>query len=558
MTSAHTHKFYEPIVLLEALNDGPGHPVAVRSTARPAIDSPDLDDPANLFRAFVYKLAHVCDSVKGKLGTTITSFMVLRSERTETADDIVHYYFASNRRSERELEITRAYIHALLRKVNLAPEDADPYKSNMLRDIIAFNRQRLLFYLNRLKDSTIKCQLQIQDLFPADALNAGADLGRIMRVLNTSHLWADTQSVDATFAYSYERLMRRLTTFEMSTTGKGVAEHVREYYSEIPLDENCWYQFQHVMSRILAYPKSLACMLKTRQKWPVLFEQFYVFAVPSSQLQNSIIGRKKSYTAKDIVGRMTRRATDITAFRDYVQELQMFDLDSRIVATFSDKDFKPIVHSEVLLLNFLEFSDGGISPARFWGGLKERMYIGSSKPLCRLCKYYFEEHASGVGHRVSHDNLYKHWRFPDVLVSQGRSAIIRREQMLDKVLKRIRADAFQLIRNRVGPRGSYNDSNTWSANVTLRDNLSTVAGSDIDEITSMIGGASLNDDYETGDTLDAGNYSFSGSLHTDKQSEDGARIRPRGAADGNSVPTIRAMMARQRSTTTGSTRTVLD
>jgi len=130
--------------------------------------------------------------------------------------------------------------------------------------------------------------------------------------------------------------------------------------------------------------------------------------------------------------------------------------------------------------------------------------------------------------------------------------------MLDKVLKRIRADAFQLIRNRVGPRGSYNDSNTWSANVTLRDNLSTVAGSDIDEITSMIGGASLNDDYETGDTLDAGNYSFSGSLHMDKQSEDGARIRPRGAADGNSVPTIRAMMARQRSTTTGSTRTVLD
>lgn len=346
--------------------------------------------------------------------------------------------------------------------------------------------------------------------------------------------------------------------FETSTTGKVVAGHIREHYSEVPLSENCWYKFQHAMSRILAYPKSLACMLKTRQKWPVLFDQFYVFAVPSSQLQNRIIGRKKSYAARDIVGRMTRRETDIAAFREYVQDLQIYDLDSRIRAAFEDTDFKPIVHSEMLLLNFLEVSDGGINPARFWGGLQERMYIGSSKPLCRLCKYYFEEHGSNVGHRESHGNLYTNWRFPDVLVSQGHSAVLRREQMLDKVLKRIRADAFQLIRDRVGPRGSYNDSNTWSADFTLRDNLSTVAASDIDEITSMIGGATLNDDYETGDTDNTSNYSFSGSLHVDRQSEGGASVRPRGATRRDSASMLRAMMASQRSATTGSTRAYLD
>lgn len=181
MTSAHTHKFYEPIVLLKALNDGPGHTTTLGGTARHPSESSTLDDPANLFRAFVYKLAHVCDNTKGKLGATITSFMILRSERAETADDIVHYYFASNKRSRQDLENTRAYIHALLRKINLAPENADPYRSNVLRDIIAFNRQRLNFHLSRLRDSVAECQLQTRDLFPSGGSFVPCTLGLASR-----------------------------------------------------------------------------------------------------------------------------------------------------------------------------------------------------------------------------------------------------------------------------------------------------------------------------------------------------------------------------------------
>ncbi|KAH7038173.1 uncharacterized protein B0I36DRAFT_359766 [Microdochium trichocladiopsis] len=501
MTVPLTYKFYEPVVLLKALNDDARRNASPGSTPSSSSSSElDLEDADNLFQAFVYKLAHVCDSDKGRSGATITSFMVLRSELPESRDDIVHYYFASNYRNIPKLKETRAYVHALLRKIGLAPEDADPYRSNMLRDIICFNQGRLRYYLTPLSRNVEECQQRLEDLFGADSAMADTGLARILTALRQLQLEDTNMARDAGFAFGCERVMRRLTRFERSPAGQAVAEHVREIHGAEQSSEDCWHQLQHAMSRILAYPKSLACMLKARRRWPVLFNRYRVFYIPSSKFQDPLNGRPTSFSAEGIVGRLTRRVSDIEKFREYVKDLQIFDLDARIKAEFVDGALRPLVHSEVLLLNFLEFSDGGVTEDRFFQGSAERMYIGSSKPLCRLCKYYFEAHPAGVGHRTTHGNLYKNWRFPDVLVSHGQRARDGRIDMLDKVLKRIRADAFRLIMDRIDPSGKHNDSNTFSANVSLRDDLSTVLDfDDMDEITSILDGASLGGGHDERD-----------------------------------------------------------
>jgi hypothetical protein len=142
-------------------------------------------------------------------------------------------------------------------------------------------------------------------------------------------------------------------------------------------------------------------------------------------------------------------------YRAHAQELQKFELDESIRNLTSPQKFRPIVHAEVLLLDWLE-RDGGTHPSRFFNGYK---YLGCSKPLCRLCEHYFSVHASGVEVRPPHRNLYMNWRMPDVYEDQGPQAIKDREKLMAKVLELVRKDTFRVLVEKL-PEGKRHDSNT--------------------------------------------------------------------------------------------------
>jgi len=252
----------------------------------------------------------------------------------------------------------------------------------------------------------------------------------------------------------------------------------------------CWSNLLHTINRILAYPKSVHFMMLAKQRWPQLFRKPRVSFVPSSERIRKPV-RNKSLTADGIVGRMTRKEKQIKIFRDFVLSLQAYDLDHRIKAEYGRDSFKPHVHSEVLLLNWLEYH-GGIDPARFFNGW---MYIGGSKPMCKLCYYYFEEHKSGVEHRPCHGNLYPSWRIPDVLQSQGPAAVDARQIMVDRVLQRVRKDAFDVVRKKVMPTYKDDDSNTFSASVEIEERWTLESSAmDIDDTTTLVDQLSFADD----------------------------------------------------------------
>ncbi|KAK1655080.1 hypothetical protein BDP81DRAFT_478357 [Colletotrichum phormii] len=449
MKSRVINKFYEPLVLLKALNDE-------MTNLAEFVDPDDFNyrgDVKKIFQAFVYKLAHVCDSIPGNGGGTVTSIMLLRGSGRAK----VEYHLASNQRSPNDLENIRSYIRHLLERVDRASTSGNvsELRKDLLNAVLWFNRPRINSYISRLeteiqlcidnnRDDLHKCNILLHNLIS----------------LKASEVWG--------------HIDQRATGIRLG----GVTSN----------SSSCWPETRHMVNRLLSYCKDIEFFILAKDNWPEIFRNFEISACPSSQPLPRP-GRNKSMTAESIVGRMTRQEHLIERFRECVHDLQIMHLDQRIQTEYQKDNFRPIVHSEILLLNHLEKTAGSVSPARFF---KDWMYIGSSKPTCRLCEYYFEEHRSGVEHRSSHKNLYICWRLPDVLQSEGDLGKERRQIMVDRLLQRIRKDAFNLVEKKVRPTFRNHDSITSSVSMTLQGNWSDA--SDISDVLSSMGSLRLNND----------------------------------------------------------------
>lgn len=112
----------------------------------------DARDPEQLFRAFVYKLAHLCDYMKR--GSTVTSFVILQGVR-------VLYKFAANQQKAGELETTRQYVESLLTKVDQlvsASSGRLQLRAKIHREVLIFNKPRITLYLKQLQAQVEDCR----------------------------------------------------------------------------------------------------------------------------------------------------------------------------------------------------------------------------------------------------------------------------------------------------------------------------------------------------------------------------------------------------------------
>jgi len=220
----------------------------------------------------------------------------------------------------------------------------------------------------------------------------------------------------------------------------------------------CWSELRHMAGRLLSYLQAVQTLVSTRKLWPELFENYKVHYIASSTPGRYIfLGKNvpEKMSADLIIGRMTSDPAKLAEYRAHAQELQKCGLDESIRANTDRKKFRPFVHAEVLLLDWIE-SDGGTHPSKFFNGYK---YIGCSKPTCRLCEQYFTVHTSGVQVRSPHRNLYTNWRMPDVYEDQGLQAVKDRNELLNKMLDLVKRDTFRVLVERI-PEGKRHDSNT--------------------------------------------------------------------------------------------------
>lgn len=247
-------------------------------------------------------------------------------------------------------------------------------------------------------------------------------------------------------------LMLFIKDFSKSPTYKDLQEKANSESGKSEL----WAELRHSAGRLLSYFQASRTLIEARKKWERLFYDFEVHCVRSSTLLINPITDKR-VNAEAIIGRMTAKPTELQQYKSHAEELQKFKLDENIKDQITTT-VKAFVHAEVLVHQSIldESGPNGLRASRFFDGHK---YIGSSKPTCRLCDYYFTASATGIDVRKTHRNLYINWRAPDVYTNQGEAAVKRRQQVLIKVLDRVREDAFRTLAEKV-PEKKNHDSNT--------------------------------------------------------------------------------------------------
>ncbi|EXM30552.1 OTT_1508-like deaminase [Fusarium oxysporum f. sp. vasinfectum] len=505
LKSRQKRRLYEPIVLYKALTEITHEQGALRPVEVP--ERPRTEEER--YHNFLHKLASICDSTKG--GKTVTSIAILDEEEK------YKYVFACNQISDRDLSDTRDLLTTVLTSLydfHTFPLDKkNTVESEILKKILSFNSPRINCYLNALKAKNIVecleyCQMQ------TDTADTSIEEG--LRSL-------DRAIEDTTFKNmgnneyfeTYSTIQHALETFLTREVKSYIDKRATNGRFSEGRSFACWSELRHSLSRLQSYKKTVQDLIAAEGEWPDIFQELEVVSVKSSQTEPNPLG-KKSEKASNILGRMCSNEASRQRYCDLAQNLQMFDLDDRIQTQCAKSTFKPYVHCEILVLEWIMTLNREMAQKHHPGVtfFNDWSYIGSSKPACQLCRYYFDtagQH-NGIRTRAGHGNLYVNWRFPDLHESDGTFGQTRRQSIFNSMIEKIRQDAFGILvtRNSGGKRHDSSTHPLMSVRYTdVQTELSVRDLPDVDE---------LGEDFAVGLSLDSPSNSLEES---DFDDEDG-------------------------------------
>ncbi|KAF4987773.1 hypothetical protein FDECE_15311 [Fusarium decemcellulare] len=464
-------RLYEPIVIFKSLTEITHEEGSLRGPDPPDNPSPKTEEQK--FYCFLHSLANVCDNMKG--GKTVTSIALLEDE------DKFVYVFGCNQVFGSGLAAAERFLYELLTKLcgfyKLKGDERISTRHDVLKMILVFNLPRLDFYLRDFKkhlDVCVEC---------SEPDNEAAEVRRGLEALNHTIEGVVFKGVSQNeYLESYNRVLQALTTFLTPQTKAFVDERAEIGRSRGGRSFECWSELRHNLTRLRNYETVVGVLIEAEESWCELFQEVEVIPVPSSKAENNPLG-KNSETASAIIGRMDSDNTKIDRYRGLAQELQTMHLDDRIKTQCDKLSFKPYVHAEILVLEWVLANSSRLGLS-FWRDWK---YIGSSKGACTLCSYYFDAPGQhkGIRTRPSHGNLYVNWRFPDLFEADGKKGRARRQAIYNSMIERIRDDAFKTMESRAYT-GRKHDSSTHPLMSVHHTDVQTDLGarelSDVDEL----------------------------------------------------------------------------
>ncbi|KAK1480518.1 hypothetical protein CTAM01_14358 [Colletotrichum tamarilloi] len=466
--------FYEPIVLEQALQ------VACRAgqdvfNGTPKVENDSLASQVQVFRSFVEKLAQVCDNERG--GQTVTSFTVLEGE------DGPEYVFGSNHRDADELSETQQFAEDLLTLVGKNPTGLKPkpLAKQVLWKILLFNLPRLDIYLNNVGKYLDACIDDCERRGAPEVLKS-----ELLVLKNKTDFPRDLTSgnVQDKFLSDCEKLIKGVVAIKNTQIDQAIMRNAKD--GEIS-ESKYWSELRHYLGRLLSFRRATDAIIGTHERLPKLFQDFKFTAVPSSEDARRPLTKSMSITAASIIKNMIPDDDEEQQeFLQHAVEMQKFGLDSIIQRQIGKRTFKPRVHAEVLVHSYLLSRDLQ-HPRDYFNSWK---YIGSSKPTCRLCDYYFDAHPDRMQVRKTHDNLYPNWRIPGVFEGADSGVLdAKTQRLLEKIMESVHDDVKRTLEQKQ-PNGRNHDSNTLT---TLPEGL---AGYPYSDTTSVSEAAAQMDDMQ--------------------------------------------------------------
>lgn len=429
--TAIRHRFYYAVVFLSVVT------IAFENNRQPLVSGLSWRFDGSIdttFKDFVNTLCQFCDVKLG--GDSVTAFTVLDLQ------DRIQYRFACNKRNKSQLTRTLNFVENLLgilRGVTVV--DAD-LRSRLLSKALGFCRVRVHSYLGALKEASIACMgTEPVEIALMDQLQA----------LMQASKQADFGSLDDfTFADRVDHLINLID--EIRGSARSVFRE-RAAQSSMNQSSSSWSELRHYAGRLLSFSHGVTTMTMAADMLPRLFDDPEVIFVASSTPDGNPI--QKRVTLERMLRSMTSTSQMAAHYQSLADEARAISLETTVQQEVQKDTFRPIVHAELLVLQSLERDDLTHS-SNFFNSWK---YIGSSKPTCKLCDYYFRAHTAGFQVRPSHGNLYTNWKPPDVYQRDGQEAVLGREQMMNTIAVWVRQEALRTLVEKV-PRGRSHDSST--------------------------------------------------------------------------------------------------
>lgn len=212
---------------------------------------------------------------------------------------------------------------------------------------------------------------------------------------------------------------------------------------------------RHYIGRLGYHFRAAQILVEVAERIPQYFDNFQVQHLPLRHSPFSVPAPDDKTTFPSIVGRMFP-ANASEKVQDCQERLAFlndrFNLFERFLNVWTDKNFQPRVHCELILLehfysNQLDFADSD-------------RYIGCSKPACYCCALYIRNHPGRFVEPACHQKVWPNWRPPDVsYLPDGKGAESHRN-VLNNMITRIRGDVTSQILDRSNPQRWHPDSIT--------------------------------------------------------------------------------------------------
>ncbi|KAH7184568.1 uncharacterized protein B0J16DRAFT_267046 [Fusarium flagelliforme] len=413
LTPEQLEALYQPILLEDALHKAATFPTYPHESDNQSAGTYQAEmEDLEAFRFYVNKLAQVCDNERG--GDTVSAIAILRGSAGP------NYVIGSNFRDPGDLQMTKDFMQVLLDLMGKNPDKLQPkaLRSRVLWFILSFNIPRLQEYLQHLSQAVQECRESCER----------------------------REEVEGRSISDCETLIKAIYTLDQTE----ISQRAKD--AEMTRSEP-WCKLRHYLGRWLSYRKAAEGIVTVSERWPDLFLDFEITMVPpGSRLQkpNLPSGLTSSIIIQQIVAEDKSQDPDLNELAD---SLEQMGIDEIIQKSQQSRKFRPRLHAEGLVYEYLS-TNGQTAAESYWNRWS---YIGSSKPTCRLCHYYFDAlQDDKPAIRSSHYNLYRDWRLPEHHDAETR------DELLKKIVQRLRADVIKTLKEKK-LRRKAKDSNTYSS-----------------------------------------------------------------------------------------------
>ncbi|KAL7920381.1 hypothetical protein ACQKWADRAFT_298857 [Trichoderma austrokoningii] len=448
-----SRRFYEPILLEAVLKKI--RPTGFSATQHePNTMNDNADSAEQTFKCFVNRLAQVCDNIRGSYGATVTGIAVLEEPEG------IHYIVGGNNRKKSELKNVEDFVKQLLKMMSKSKKKptntAFPIQREALWHILRFNKQRIKYYLAGAVKHLEECikdydRRHAQTPLASDAFRFRGQLAELKEILVFQKDGELIKLDESQYFSSCERVFLFIDDNQRLKLGDSISEQAREGQMD---SSEPWLELRHFLGRLHSYHLAVETMLRARRLWGRLWDDIKVTAIPSATtIPHPLYNMTPN--ANKIIGRLTSAEDLMETYRNRAAMLQERGLDEKILEECSSSSQTHMVHAEVLVLDHVLSYLQDTEDAQFYNGWR---YIGTSKPICRLCNYYFMTHPSGIQVRESHTNLYPHWRVPDIFDDSKMAQV---EAHLRAIIEKTRADAVRSLMSQTSQGRRY-DSNSFS------------------------------------------------------------------------------------------------